>query len=680
MSDQLKWNPYAQQSHSGLGNGCGHSSQPSRRCRKRHWVRNILAGTGAVIVALGSLAMAGAEPAAGAVGVRLAADLQPAAPGASPVIDGPACPDVMVIAARGSGEAPTTDWQEPSAYTSDPNHGAGATLYTMYGELANADKNLTFSLDPVVYRADSISVLFTNTLRYLSDPGMGAAQIVLDIEATDDVCGHTVRYILAGYSLGAWAVHDALQELSAAQLGEIAGVAFFGDPEFASGQAIVRDFQSQDIYDGIAYIADPKDNSIPSVLIPQTGSWCLPADPVCQVQTNHLATWLDEVELCIHLSAACAHFQYPYDGETLKAATFLSPFLPTTTLWPQLTNTPPNGTVGSPYTWTAAAVPTGTYLWTSTGTVPPGLSFSPTGVLSGMPSQAGTFTFSITATGGYGRFVTGQVSVTIDPSAASGSGSAYVALGDNGTVTPISLATGTAGTAIAVGSYPSGIVITPDGTTAYVANGGTALNNGKVTPINLATGIAGTPIPVGNGPLGIAITPNGATVYVTDWEDGTVTAINTATNTAGTPIPVGNSPYEIAVTPDGATAYVANCGSDTVTAISTATNTAGTPIPVGDCPEGIAITPDGTTAYVTNSTDGTVTPIDLATGTAGTSITVGNGPRGIAITSDGAWAYVTNETDGTVTPIDLATNTPGTPIQLGSNSEPYGIAITPGST
>jgi DNA-binding beta-propeller fold protein YncE len=37
-------------------------------------------------------------------------------------------------------------------------------------------------------------------------------------------------------------------------------------------------------------------------------------------------------------------------------------------------------------------------------------------------------------------------------------------------VTPIRLATGTPGTAIAVGSEPSAIAITPDGTAAYVLN------------------------------------------------------------------------------------------------------------------------------------------------------------------------------------------------------------------
>ena len=60
-------------------------------------------------------------------------------------------------------------------------------------------------------------------------------------------------------------------------------------------------------------------------------------------------------------------------------------------------------------------------------------------------------------------------------------------------MTAIDLATNTPGTPFAVGSFPVGIAITPDGTTAYVAN----LVGDSVTPITLATNTPGTAIPVG---------------------------------------------------------------------------------------------------------------------------------------------------------------------------------------
>src|ERR1019366_7955268 len=59
---------------------------------------------------------------------------------------------------------------------------------------------------------------------------------------------------------------------------------------------------------------------------------------------------------------------------------------------------------GPPYSWTLSA-----------GTLPAGLSLSPTGVLSGTPTASGTFTFPATATDSIGGSATGQISVTIAP-------------------------------------------------------------------------------------------------------------------------------------------------------------------------------------------------------------------------------------------------------------------------
>lgn len=149
--------------------------------------------------------------------------------------------------------------------------------------------------------------------------------------------------------------------------------------------------------------------------------------------------------------------------------------------------------------------------------------------------------------------------VAIDPTGTT----AYVTnFGDN-TVTPITIATNTAGTPIqliagGVQAYaPLGIAITPDGTTAYVTDecgtNPSCESDGTVTPINLATRTAGAAIPVGTGPEGIAITPNGTTVYVVDscntdaGCDNAVTPITVATNTPGTPIPVGSAPQGIAI-------------------------------------------------------------------------------------------------------------------------------------
>ncbi len=76
-----------------------------------------------------------------------------------------------------------------------------------------------------------------------------------------------------------------------------------------------------------------------------------------------------------------------------------------------------------------------------------------------------------------------------------------------GLMTPIQTATGTFGRPIHPGNNPQAIVITPDGTTAYVANW---QGSGSVTPVNMATGSLGKPIRAGSHPRAIALAPSPA--------------------------------------------------------------------------------------------------------------------------------------------------------------------------
>ena len=83
--------------------------------------------------------------------------------------------------------------------------------------------------------------------------------------------------------------------------------------------------------------------------------------------------------------------------------------------------------------------------------------------------------------------------------------------------------------------------------TAYVANDAVD----TLSPIDIATNTAGTQISVDTTPLFSAITPDAKTLYVTVLGDDAVTPVSTATNTALPPIAAGNGPYGIAIAPDG---------------------------------------------------------------------------------------------------------------------------------
>jgi YVTN family beta-propeller protein len=250
---------------------------------------------------------------------------------------------------------------------------------------------------------------------------------------------------------------------------------------------------------------------------------------------------------------------------------------------------------------------------------------------------------------------------------------AFVANYGSNSVTPIRTVSRRAGTPIPVGKKPWSIAITPDGRTAYVANYG----SDTVTPINTSTRRAGTPIPVGKQPRAIAITPNGKTAYVLDWGSAAVTPISTATNRAGPAIRVGSYPFAIAIAPDGKTAYVANYGSNTVTPISTATGRPGPAVPAGQAPNSLAVTPGSTKVFVTGGDSDTVTAITAATGRAGRGIPVGYSPAAVAISPSGQTAYVVNTISGTLTPVSTATGVAGRPIRTGIYTYPTAIGLTP---
>jgi hypothetical protein len=239
----------------------------------------------------------------------------------------------MVIGARGTNQEPITNPANPSSYATAPDDGVGHEIFTMYTDLMNANSQLTWGLKPAIYPTNAnLITLAKNPKKYLNDPVTGAQSIAQEIQDTDAACGSPVHYILAGYSLGAWAVHDALiNQLKTNQLNEISGVALFGDPKFQPFQPFDREVL--DTGSGAATIL-PGDDSIPTQLVPYTGSWCILTDPICQavpplvgVGTENI--WNAELALCAPgNSSLCAHYQYVPGGETAAAAAFLQPFLP----------------------------------------------------------------------------------------------------------------------------------------------------------------------------------------------------------------------------------------------------------------------------------------------------------------------------------------------------------------
>ena len=242
-----------------------------------------------------------------------------------------------------------------------------------------------------------------------------------------------------------------------------------------------------------------------------------------------------------------------------------------------------------------------------------------------------------------------------------------------------SLVTGAAGQPIPVGRGAQQMVITPDGTTAYLSYRlGRYQTEYALRPVSLATGTVGKPILRANeaGPVSAvapSMTPDGRTLYVPYWHQDKVTPISTATNTPGKPVRLPGT-LSVEFSPNGGTAFVSGPGM--VTPISTATNTPGRTISLGPHADLWAFTPDGKTVYVVRYAT-SVTPISMSTGRAGKPIPL-HGIRGacdIAMTPDGRTLYVTSLEGDRVIPISLATNTAAKPLNV--PGAVLNIVITP---
>jgi YVTN family beta-propeller protein len=109
-------------------------------------------------------------------------------------------------------------------------------------------------------------------------------------------------------------------------------------------------------------------------------------------------------------------------------------------------------------------------------------------------------------------------------------GELYVANSGSATVTPISVSSGAAGTAITVGSTPQAIAIDPAGSIAYVANGG----SDTLSQLRLSDNSVTQTVTVGAGPSGIAFAPDqapAAQLTVTPGTAGSATSFDASAST-----------------------------------------------------------------------------------------------------------------------------------------------------
>ena len=244
----------------------------------------------------------------------------------------------------------------------------------------------------------------------------------------------------------------------------------------------------------------------------------------------------------------------------------------------------------------------------------------------------------------------------------------YVGNTFSSTVSVVSSVTGSVTRTFTGMTGVQSLCASPSGAVLY------ACDNVKVIGIDTSTGEMVGSLTV-TTPTGICVTPDGSTLYVSGETTSEVSVISTSGFTLTTTVAVGTSPGGLAVTPDGSHVYVANSGSGTVSVIATATNTVVATVGVGNFPNGLTCSPDGSNVYVANSNSNTISVIATATNTVVATVGVGSNPGYATVTPDGLRVYVTNSNDNTISVIATTTNTVISVISVGSY--PLPIAMSP---
>ena len=207
--------------------------------------------------------------------------------------------------------------------------------------------------------------------------------------------------------------------------------------------------------------------------------------------------------------------------------------------------------------------------------------------------------------------------------ALSGDGTAYVCLSRNNSIAVIDLAKGAMTTEMPVGVAPFAVVLSPDGTRAYVSNwGGRRPGEGARTAPS-----SGTPVLVDE--RGVAAS-------------GTVGIVDLRAGRMVNEIDTGLHPSGVALTKDGQILYVANANSDTVSVIDTTQarvvkTISVRPIaglPFGSAPNALALSPDDQQLFVANGGNNAIAVIDLVETNLAGYIPAGWYPGGVCVTED----------------------------------------------
>ncbi len=131
----------------------------------------------------------------------------------------------------------------------------------------------------------------------------------------------------------------------------------------------------------------------------------------------------------------------------------------------------------------------------------------------------------------------------------------YVAAKTGQQLLVVDRASGTVSRRIPLSASPSGLVLSPDGTTVYVTAG---IAPGFVSVLDVRTGTERARIPAGHSPTAPVLSADGNTLFVCDRYRARLLAVDLASQQLAGEVPVGREPVAAALTPDGEHLLIAN--------------------------------------------------------------------------------------------------------------------------